>query len=804
MLSKNRFAKKIFRTIREEDVYFKENDKKEYDLVFDISFSSLKEIEKINFYFDYDNNKPGIYEKSTSVSNKFTYLIDKSRSLENSKKIILNSLNYEIFSIYNKITLIAYNKYNNVVDSSVIKLSKSLSVLKDQFVQSSTKANKRFDILKNSSYLEYNEDLIKTRINIEKKYKVACKIYFNNKIYTQTKKNRNIIIFSREDFSDLYDEIDFYFMRNNILNLEYCIEYSYLKDTERYNQTFTLNKKEYSVKNKKRVSNKLYNSIKVTQTIDKQNKSSISISVYDKNISNKEINIDAINNFNNKKIKLFSQKNNDKKNEISNNSLNLENMTFFRENNDQIDNIDIKYKDLTLKIFKKDIKTIKSTLEEEVSKETKNNNSFYKKIIDFYNVLRNNFIIKSNINLNLQSLVEEKFEINIGSFKNVAESFGYNQEENDQNLNDEINFLKSCIFSLEKVYSYNKDVFDVKTVNFKLEDLFDLNNIQSNMIISNKNLNLDSKSLNGFLKYNKKENIINKALIKLKQQKNSDLTNILEKSNNFEYEVSYNLYAVPVDKTLKLIKNSGFNKNNFVKYGIYTASNDSNSNDIKDSNRNLSLFLDQVLPSNFSFTEKQRLKKLFLSKENIIESNNIFCKELITNTQNLNAELASLRIDKKIFSKSAKSNNKLVDSSLKPKVISSNLYITNNKIQKRKTANKYGINRDIIIDIKDTNISNVDFADKLKIRYIIFSADENNINFINKNKSKFSSYFFDLEKENYEIYENIGNNTKFIGIDIDENERKNILSNNKKYNILVEYTYIEKDLYIKNKNVISL
>ena len=57
MLSKNRFAKKIFRTIREEDVYFKENDKKEYDLVFDISFSSLKEIEKINFYFDYDNNK---------------------------------------------------------------------------------------------------------------------------------------------------------------------------------------------------------------------------------------------------------------------------------------------------------------------------------------------------------------------------------------------------------------------------------------------------------------------------------------------------------------------------------------------------------------------------------------------------------------------------------------------------------------------------------------------------------------------------------------------------------------------------
>lgn len=806
MLNKNRLSKSIFRLNKNSKIFtFKENDKNDYDLIFNLSFFSLNSVEKINFFFSNKNNKPGIYEKSSSISNKITFMLDKSRKLDLQQEIKIKSIDYKNFINYNKITLYACNKFNNIIDTYDINLSKNLFDLKKSYIDNINEKKEREKILNKQSYLEYSNNTFKTRINIENKYRVECSIFFNNKVYTSKKTNLSIIEFKREEFNDLYDNIDMYFSDKKNLKLDYSIKYILPGKVETYNQSLDLDIKNYSIKSKKRFSNNLFKNIKITQQIDEDKKTTLRIQSFNDQILKKKISISSINNFNNKKIKLFKVKNNtDKKSEIDNSQLNIENVSFYKENNLDIDNIVLSYNDTELKFFKKDLITLNNSIDQRVYKDTLLENNYYKKLYDFYKTLEQNFKIEAFFDKNITGLINEKMILNIGSFKNDAESFGYNQEENDQNLSDEINFLKSCIFSLEKVYMFNKNIFDVKVVNFKIDDVFDFNNISSNTIESNKSLNLLSSSLKGFLKNRREINPIEKIMTKINSNENADLIYVIDNLSDFEYEVEYNFYVIPVDKTLKLVKNKGFDKQSYLNNNIYVANNPSNLVDIKESNKNLNLFLNQILPSNFSFLKKEKIKKLFLNKENIQDSNNTLCKEIINNTFNIKSQFATKKIDKNIIFKEFSNNILELKSDLKkPAVVFNSLFVSNNKLQKKESKSKFRINRDIIIDLKDTNINNVSDNDQLKIRYIVYSQNENNKNYVNLNKNLFPSYFFDLNTQNYEIYEDVEKNTKYLGININLDEL-NLNIGNSQYNILIQYTYIKNGLYINNKNTIRL
>tara|TARA_B100000427_G_scaffold329505_1_gene346011 strand:+ start:3391 stop:5871 length:2481 start_codon:yes stop_codon:yes gene_type:complete len=823
----NSFLKKIFKPLRLSDIDLKRNDSnKDFNLIFNISLVSSSNLKKISILFEDREYFSGSYRVKDTNENKISLEYLNLDENSDNIKIELEPKDYNSYLSSNIITIFGYDSYGILLDKIYLKLSKSLNDIKSDLIKETKQKEKYNLLLKNLDKLEVKDDILFLRCNNEEiKY---CTIYFKNKKHVKFFEGKKGIYFLKEEYRDLYDDINDEFSKKEFIEINYEICFS--SEGKDYHSTdaFTFSrKKSYMLLNtNSRIKNRLFNNLKITKFIDEDKKSKINLSFKDKSFTNKNnlgmaLNIKSINDNENKSLEVY--KTNNTFNLTSNiNEISKSGNYFYTKNNKDINNITLSYKNIDLSINKENFTSIfQNNIVSSIEDENKSKSKFYEGLINFYEILRDNFKINSNFTNNSSNIFSESFEINLGSFKKVADFFGYNQEENDKNLDDEINFLKSSIFTIEKVLLFNNEVFDIKTKNFKIEDLFDLKNIKKNTIFSNKSLNIASNNLSFHINSLKGKNYKNLIKVLGLKDNNTYKSYLLKNLEDFNISVEYYLYAIPIHKDMKLIRNIGIDNNFYLKNKIYLPLNENNSDNIKKSSKTLNDYLNQILNVNTSFKLREELKYNFLTQEKIIENNIEFTKSILKNTRSIDNQIKTSAINKEFFKNKELDENNTLNSN--PSIAYNNISVNKNKIEIINKPSGISTLKDcnVIIDITDTNLFNIESKKEIRIKYLFFTdisfmGDRSrkfekigeslfySKSYMLKNKNLFNTYFICISHKDIEII--LHNKRKFIGFSINKSSDlyKDLDNLDLNYKLLLEYTYIKDDIFIKYQNTLDV
>tara|TARA_B100000212_G_scaffold152554_1_gene114891 strand:- start:6869 stop:9364 length:2496 start_codon:yes stop_codon:yes gene_type:complete len=831
MLLDTRFSKNIFKRINEDNITFNKEKDNSFSLNFVLPVNISNKIFKFCFIFEDKLSKSRFYDIKASRNNKIEVLYDSAKVLDSELSISLKQVDYEKYLFSDKITIYAYNKFKNILDKTEILLTKSLEDKKDLAKLKIKSLKSKKELLEEIPVLNVSKGIF----NFKSVYRsndfkiISCSIFFNNKSYKSDIEKSGLIEFNKKKFRDLYNDLNDSFYKNKSVKVNYEIQiHNRLVNRSTYHiDSIVLDRNMFlnDFSTKEYLKNRVYNSILVSNTIDKDGKNKIKVNFKNKLFKDR-IKLEEVLDSKSKKISLFKGKESDNL-KVTEKEIFEQDLSFYTKSSKRFDSLVFSIDNEKIRIRKEDILKVDKKINLKQKKLfNQDKQSYHKNFIKFYRVLRENFKITSTFNHSSRNFFSESFSLNVGNFKKVAESFGYNQEENDQNLDDEINFLKSSIFVIEKSYYFNNELFDVKQKNFKLEDLFDFKNIKNNTINSNKDLNLNTQSFSGFLsnRYSKKyQNLLKIVSLDDSEDLYRKLS-ILKNIEMFTYSVKYNIYAIPVDKKLKVIKESGYDLSQLSKRKIYVAQNPGNDSNINLGNKTLNEFLNQVLVKGINFSKRENIKKNFLSKENT-DSNNIdFCKNIINNSIIINSEFLIKSFDNNLIESEVKNSSvRNSKKDLLPKVVFNRVFVEKGKIKRNRniSSSMSSINHDIVLDITDTKLDSLEDLNDIRLKYLFYkdigyiNGDISNLSkigndvfyskeYINKNKSDFSSYFIANDLKNMSIKNE--NNKKYLCLNIEnENILLDILQDiNSRYKILIEYTYIKDDILIECQNIVNL
>ena len=825
MKIKSSFTKKIFRFLNKTDVFFSNEGDEEKLVINSVVNRNLNikdNVSKFIIKFDNIDSTTRVYNVNPTYIDSVEYYTNLFNNNEYSIK--LNKSKYENYLFSNKIILYAVNKYNSVIDYIEIKLPNTLEEIKEDFISNKIE---RLEKIKTSNNIHdmriVNNNIVFSTSKSSLPSNSICTIFLNNKIFTKKPNSKGDIVFKKEDDSEIYDNIAEICNINKNFNIDYEISY---KDSSnqirKFSSTLNINSKILDPYTKKRSINKIKNNIKLKRLIKSDGNNVLSISyLNNKDLKSNSIYIKSINDISNKSIKIFDSKEN--KDKLSPSEVLNASSGFYIENNNKLKDITLKTGNIEFNVKANEILE-ESYYKEDIdyNNEIIDKNFYYKNLLEFYSVLSKNFTIIHEIDINKSDFSKEKFELKLGKFKKVAELFGYASESNDTTLDDEINFLKSANFVLEKTYKYKGITFDIKTKFFKIDDLFNFKEIKDNVLISDSNIDLSSNAIKEVFINNEKERFAIEKINASSDLDANELIEDLEDLRDFSIKVEYNLFAIPIINEIKEIKNKGFDNIIFNKNKTYVAKNPGNSDNIKSANKILNNFLDHTLIENYSFTKKEKIKSYFLSESDVIKNNTRFSKELVKNGKTINTEVFSQTIDINSIENKIKSSYKSFDKKNKkdnPKILLCNIFVENNIVKSNKNKkNNIGVDDyDVVIDITNTKLNTIKNESEVKIKYLFLSDlsnerdDVKNYQRIGKikfysneymknNKNRFFTYFYNLEDNKIKI-KNL-DSKKLLCFNINKEYR--LEKTKSKHKLLIEYTYTKQNKFIKYKNILDL